>query len=163
MSDSAKAWIVQAVFDLESAITLYENRLWGNACLSAQQAAEKFGKALLIHADVMPDHTHNVAKIIEEIERIGLRQFSDAEKDVANALTKTFLTSRYPNLGLGTAPCEMFSKGDAKSHIAWALEFFDMAIHIAPDLVERSAPGRRGDLQRLLERAEIAISHPGRN
>lgn len=162
MSDSAKAWIVQAVFDLESSIALYEKRLWGNACLNAQQAVEKFGKALLVHADVIPDYTHNVAKIVEEIERIGLRKFSDAEKDAANTLTRTFLTSRYPNLSADTAPCEMFSKSDARSHIAWALDFFDMAIYIAPDLVERSAHGRRGDMQRLLEGAEIAISPPER-
>ena len=144
---SASPWLRQAVYDLRSAILLFEGGMWSNACIQAQQAVEKFGKGLLIHANAIPEYTHNVDKINSLIQDTGLHQFSDEEVESAKVLARTFLTARYPNLAADTAPCELFTKKDAEQHIQWAINYFDMVIHIAADLTRGSVPDEREKIQ----------------
>lgn len=153
MSAAAKSWIVQAVADLELAVLAFQNRLWAAACLNAQQSVAKFGKGLLIHADVLPDHTHNISKINDRIELAGLHVFTEEEREGAKTMSRTFLTSRSPNLAADTAPCEMFTKGDTRQYLDWAFNYFDIAIHVAPSLVESAVPGRRGVLRQAMDKA----------
>ncbi|MFI5331884.1 MAG: HEPN domain-containing protein [Desulfobaccales bacterium] len=64
MNDTVKEWIDKAERDLATArreLAAVEQANYDAVCFHAQQCIEKLMKALLIHLDVMPTKTHDLA------------------------------------------------------------------------------------------------------
>ena len=64
MNGTVKEWIDKAERDLATAgreLAAFEQANYDAVCFHAQQCIEKLMKALLIHLDVMPTKTHDLA------------------------------------------------------------------------------------------------------
>lgn len=49
-----------------------QNVAWPAICFHAQQAGEKYLKALLVHLRVRPERTHDLSKLLRELRKTGL-------------------------------------------------------------------------------------------
>lgn len=89
----ARRWLRFADEDLESATTLLDNPspLLRNACLLAQQAAEKAVKAILILEDVRFPRTHDIELLITLLPERVKMSCPDASE-----LSQWAVESRYP-------------------------------------------------------------------
>lgn len=68
-----QAWLERADEDLEAIrLMLAPDRVpWGPVCFHAQQAAEKYLKALLIQRGQHPDRTHDLRQLLESSRQLG--------------------------------------------------------------------------------------------
>jgi len=137
------SWLIQAYEDLRSALALLDVDAWSNSSMLAQQAAEKFAKAILLHGGVVPPMTHNLLKLNDAIASAGLAELTDAHRQAAADLTKVFSTSRYPQLELESAPCQIYTRMDALNALRCAALFFDLAVALMPGAVATVLPGKR--------------------
>jgi HEPN domain-containing protein len=89
-----KEWIARAKssFDLArvgiSGCIQYED-----LCFQLQQSAEKTLKGLLIYYGVVPEYTHNIQILLNELEK-----FTENPENIteANKITKYAVVTRYP-------------------------------------------------------------------
>lgn len=125
--DYVNSWLDQGCEDIRSAIALYEVSAWSNACVLAQQAAEKIMKGVLLQAGHALVFTHDLAKLNVKLAEEHLVESVDEHKRAAVELNKAFWMGRYPQAELETAPVNMFSENDACCAINHAFSFFDMA------------------------------------
>ena len=91
-------WIKRAKSSLNlskfAADTVVNNEVYyEDLCYQTQQAAEKAIKGLLIYFEVEPEFTHNIEKLLEELEK-----FTAIPENVRAAaeLTDYAITTRYP-------------------------------------------------------------------
>ncbi len=64
-NDFIRGWLRKARSDAAALETLIAAESFDTACFHAQQAAEKYLKALLIHFGLAVPRTHNLAKLVE--------------------------------------------------------------------------------------------------
>ena len=100
-SDDPREWLGHAKSKLILAKRWEPGDYFEDVCFWAQQAAEKAIKARLIALDVEFSYTHNIARLLGEVESAG-----DAIPDevrAAEILTRYSQTARYP-WGEGIGP-----------------------------------------------------------
>ncbi|MEZ8220078.1 HEPN domain-containing protein [Candidatus Fervidibacteria bacterium JGI MDM2 JNZ-1-D12] len=114
IEEQVQVWLKQGDDELEKARILYEHDKYDGAAVFAQQAAEKFLKALYIaRFKAMPPRTHDI-----QFLAIAL----DAPSDLAaigRPLTEDYFRARYPDLA-GAAPYEVFDADIAQERIKQA-------------------------------------------
>lgn len=88
-------WLRYAAEDLDAAERMVEGRGWAPriACFHAQQAAEKALKAVLVHAGIPLQYTHNL-ELLRDLVPEGLRT-AGVEGDL-DRLSKRAVVPRYP-------------------------------------------------------------------
>jgi len=87
-------WIKRAKGSLDLAKTQIINNInYEDLCYQAQQAVEKALKGFLIYFTVEPEFTHNIEKLLEELEK-----FTEIPVNINEAaqLTNYAVTTRYP-------------------------------------------------------------------
>jgi HEPN domain-containing protein len=94
MNSILKNWIQVAENDLKSAIVLERDSLFETACYHCQQAAEKYLKAYLIHAEIEPPITHDLTRLVA-IAKTVESEF-EALEEAATALSDYATLYRYP-------------------------------------------------------------------
>ncbi len=99
MTDEVKAWLNYAARDLKAARGLVRLEMYANACIDAQQAAEKAIKAFILATGKSIPRSHNLVDLAELTAEPGLL----ATVDELRALSKYYLPLRYPDSvnGLG--------------------------------------------------------------
>ena len=76
-------------------LSTFEPVDWRPVCFHAQQGAEKYLKALLVHRRIQPRRTHNLTELLSDIRKAGTRL---AGLDTDCALLSTFpVAPRYPS------------------------------------------------------------------
>jgi len=90
------AWIAKAENDLLNIRNniAAEHIPWDTVCFHAQQAAEKFLKALLIYHGKFPLRTHDLVALLDECAQI-YPSLADLKSD-CDRLTVFAIASRYP-------------------------------------------------------------------
>ena len=80
-----EVWIERAKSSLEFAqVKSIKHIYYEDFCFQLQQAAEKALKGLLIYHGVEPEFTHNIAKLLEELEK-----FTDVLESIRKATKLT--------------------------------------------------------------------------
>lgn len=98
--DDPREWLNRARSDLALARQVGDKIYLEDLCFHAQQAAEKAIKALLIRHKVEFPYIHNLARLLELVEEVGVSVPSEVKR--AARLTRYAVLTRYP--GLGGAP-----------------------------------------------------------
>jgi len=111
IEEQVQVWLKQGDDELEKARILYEHDKYDGAAVFAQQAAEKFLKALYIaRFQAMPPRTHDI-----QFLAIALGAPSDLAA-IGRPLTEDYFRARYPDLA-GAAPYEVFDADIAQERI----------------------------------------------
>jgi HEPN domain-containing protein len=98
MNDEVGQWLNYAEENLQSAELLLANQLWNPCLQNAQQAIEKFLKALLV-ANALPlKKTHSINELIRLLDERGVE--SRLTGDECDLLDAIYLPTKYP---LGSA------------------------------------------------------------
>lgn len=121
-------WIEQARRDLEHAASDLERLFFEWACFSAQQAAEKATKAVLMKLGV-ESWGHSVADLLEELGR--LRPVPPALVEAGLELDKAYIASRYPNAHPSGAPGTRYTRTEAQrmvDHAANIVQFCEVLL-----------------------------------
>ncbi len=114
IEEQVQVWLKQGDDELEKARILYEHDKYDGAAVFAQQAAEKFLKALYIaRFKAMPPRTHDI-----QFLAIALGAPSDLAA-IGRPLTEDYFRARYPDLA-GAAPYEVFDADIAQERIKQA-------------------------------------------
>ena len=92
--DDPREWLERAIGSLELAKMRGPRIYFEDLCFFAQQAAEKAIKARLIALDVEFPYTHEIDKLLLEVESAG--DVIPDEVRAAEALTRYAVTTRYP-------------------------------------------------------------------
>ena len=100
-SDDPREWLGHAKSKLRLAKRRHPDVFFEDLCFSAQQAAERAIKARLIALDVEFSYTHNIARLLGEVESAG--EAIPDEVRAAEGLTRYSQTARYP-WGEGIGP-----------------------------------------------------------
>ena len=91
---SYKEWIKRAKSSYHYSIATVDDYVgYEDLCYQAQQAAEKAIKALMIYHGIEPEHTHNIRKLLDELEKHV--EVDERVKDAVD-LTKFAVVTRYP-------------------------------------------------------------------
>lgn len=137
MSDHHKVWIDSALHDLSAAIYLHQGGFWFHATLCAEQAGEKFGKSILVFSGITDVQrlSHRIPKINEEIEKLGLHSFSEADESMALQMQRTYVSLKYPNDSSDDPPHTLFDRVGSESSIQWALNYLDITMIVIPDVI----------------------------
>lgn len=94
----ASEWAAKAESDLRAAATLLRTKDCPTdaVCFHAQQAVEKYLKALLTTLRVEFPKTHNIRRLVQLVEPHHRIELSESEQ---NSLTDYATTARYPGFG----------------------------------------------------------------
>ena len=92
--DDPREWLARAKSKLKLAQWQDPDVFFEDLCFDAQQAAERAIKARLIALDVEFSYTHNIARLLGEMESAG--DVIPDEVRAAEGLTRYSLTARYP-------------------------------------------------------------------
>ncbi|MCS7264113.1 MAG: HEPN domain-containing protein [Armatimonadetes bacterium] len=118
--EQAKQWLAQGDEDLRKALILYDNDAFDGAVTFAQQAAEKYLKALyLVRFQMTPPRTHDLEQLA-----ISLRAPSEIVA-IGKPLTEDFPKSRYLDATGGVPPYLYFDATIAKERIEQAKQIRD--------------------------------------
>ncbi len=98
MNDETRMWLGYAEENLQSAELLLKNHLWNPCLQNAQQAVEKFLKALLIECAIPLKRTHSINELARMLAERGIE--SGLTEDQCDLLDSIYLPSKYP---LGSA------------------------------------------------------------
>ena len=119
IEEQVQAWMKQGEDELEKARILFEHDKYDGAAVFAQQAAEKFLKALYIaRFQVMPTRTHDI-----QILAMALGAPSELAA-IGRPLTEDYFRAKYPDLA-GAAPYEVFDANIANERIQQAEKIRD--------------------------------------
>ncbi len=112
--EQAKQWSTQGDYDLELAQIAYQNEHYEWASVLAQQAAEKFLKALyIVRFRATPPRTH-------DLQLLALTLGAPPElAAIGRPLSEDFLRARYPDIA-GGVPHEIFDAATAQERIQQA-------------------------------------------
>jgi HEPN domain-containing protein/stress-induced morphogen len=120
--EQARKWIAQGDHDLNLARIAYANDSYEWAAAIAQQAAEKFLKALyIVRFQATPPRTHDLEALANTL---------GAPPELAafgRPLTEDYLRARYPDIA-GGVPHEIFDATTAEERIAQAERIRDWVI-----------------------------------
>ena len=133
--NQARIWVDQGVHKFKGAIALFNARLWQDACLASQQTAEMMGKAILCHCDIPFRNTHDLGLIYKQAEDTGILTLDLDKTRATNVMTRDYLDGRYPRPDSERPPFTLYDQTDALERLQWALDFYDMAAHLMPDIV----------------------------
>lgn len=116
--NNSKKWLEKAEADLSDASISQmslDNRLY-----HCQQAAEKAIKAVLVFNEVEYPYTHDIGKLLEQVEATGI----DFQEELREAviLTKYAVETRYPSMREITREDKEYRKAKqiAESIVKWA-------------------------------------------
>lgn len=141
MSDQHVILADSALHDLSAAIYLHQGGFWLNATLNAQQAVEKLGKAILLHAGVdyleVRNLSHRIPKINERIESLGLCVFDEIDANMAKKMQRIYTEQKCPNEASDDAPYTLFDRIESDLSIEWSLRFLELARGIVPAAIPR--------------------------
>ena len=114
VEEQVQMWMKQGDDELEKARILFEYDKYDGAAVFAQQAAEKFLKALYIaRFQAMPPRTH-------DIQMLAMALGAPSElAAIGRPLTEDYFLARYPDLA-GAAPYEVFDADTASERIQQA-------------------------------------------
>ena len=92
---STREWMQLALTDLRHRDELWklEPGFWAQICWLSQQTAEKHLKALLVSRNIRPERTHDLQKLVEQVERIGLAL--PGTRSACELLTPHAVSARY--------------------------------------------------------------------
>lgn len=94
MKSETEIWLNYADDNLLSTQILLESHLYNPSLQNAQQAIEKFLKALFIEKGIKLQKTHSVAILVEVLRTNGfVLSINDDEIDLIDSI---YLTSKYP-------------------------------------------------------------------
>jgi HEPN domain-containing protein len=98
MKDETSKWLCYAEENLQSARLLLEHSILNPCLQNAQQAVEKFLKALLIESSIPLQRTHSINMLVGILAERGITiHLTEAECDLLDAI---YVPSKYP---LGSA------------------------------------------------------------
>jgi HEPN domain-containing protein/predicted nucleotidyltransferase len=119
VEERVQAWMKQGERELDRARRLFAQDDYDGAAVFAQQAAEKFLKALYIaRFQAMPPRTH-------DIQMLAMALGAPSELvAVGRPLTEDYFRARYPDLA-GAAPYEIFDANIASERIQQAEQIRD--------------------------------------
>jgi len=109
MEDEEKAWLEFARRDLGAAQGLISLKYYVNACIDAQQAAEKALKAFILAKGKAIPKTHN---LVELTRLAGAGEFAAIAAELKK-LSKYYVPLRYPDTVNGLPKAEFPSRKDA--------------------------------------------------
>lgn len=94
----ASEWVAKAESDLRAAAALLRMKDCPTdaVCFHAQQAVEKYLKALLTALGIEFPKTHHIGKLVQLVERHHRIELSESEQD---SLSDYATTARYPGFG----------------------------------------------------------------
>jgi HEPN domain-containing protein/stress-induced morphogen len=120
--EQAQQWIAQGESDLKKARLLYDNDAYDGAVMMAQQAAEKFLKALYIARQrATPPRTH-------DLENLATLLGAPVEiLSLCKPLTEDFPKTRYPDVA-GMPPFLYFDAATARERIEQAEQIQEWVI-----------------------------------
>lgn len=98
MNDETRLWLSYATENLQSAELLLTHQLWNPCLQNAQQAVEKFLKALLIESALPLRRTHSINELVRLLAGSGIE--SGLVEDECDLLDAIYLPTKYP---LGSA------------------------------------------------------------
>ncbi len=109
----AKRWYQQGLDDLEAAQALASAQKFAQACFYAQQSAEKGLKAVWMGLDLDP-WGHSCTRLIRELPEPAQAHFRPLI-EMALALDKLYIPTRYPDALAELTPAEAFTQGEAQA------------------------------------------------
>ena len=119
IEEQVQIWMKQGDDELEKARILYQHDKYDGAAVFAQQAAEKFLKALYISRfQTTPPRTHDIQMLAMALGAPG-----DLAA-IGKPLTDDYFRARYPELA-GAAPYEIFDASVAQERINQAEQIRD--------------------------------------
>jgi len=122
MPDRSKDWLAQAKRDLNHAINARQDGDFEWSCFSAQQAAEKVVKAVFLHLHG-EGWGHSVYGLLGALG--DKADVPEGLLDVAKALDKHYIPTRYPNGFDSGAPGDYYTKTDAQQAIENAQQIIE--------------------------------------
>lgn len=117
----AKDWLKQAKNDFLFAQAAEKNGFFAQTCFICQQAAEKALKAILYSKGAAAVTTHSLRRLCEEL---GINHKLLL---AAKMLDQYYISSRYPDALAEGAPCDAFTKEQAKEALRFAGQFLRKA------------------------------------
>lgn len=122
MKAAVAKWLELAEIDLKAAqVLLKDSSLSSAVCFHAQQAIEKYLKALIESRDINPPKSHDLIMLYGQVEDIV-----NIEEDTLAKLNQIYIDSRYP-ASLGTMPEGLPDTEDAKEFYDFACAVYDKA------------------------------------
>ncbi|MFN4179027.1 MAG: HEPN domain-containing protein [Armatimonadota bacterium] len=119
IEEQAQMWVRQGERELDRARRLYTQDDFDGAVVSAQQAAEKFLKALyIVRFQATPPRTHDLTRLAVAL---------DAPANlvsIGKPLTEDYFRARYPDLA-GAVPYEVFDAQIAQERIQQAEQILE--------------------------------------
>lgn len=98
MSDLVRDWGDRAREDLAAAPLALDARWWGSVCFHAQQAPEKWIKALLTLQGQPPPRVHGLGALADQLAAV---YSVESIREATLVLTEYGVGARYPRLELG--------------------------------------------------------------
>ena len=112
----SERWLQQARADLRAAEGSLQLGSFEWACFQSQQAGEKALKAFWYYHGEDP-WGHSVAKLIDDFPIDPIRSDLARYTDLAKALDKLYIPTRYPNGLPDLTPSEAYTETEARSAI----------------------------------------------
>ncbi len=94
MKDETRTWLKYANENLRSAKLLLESTLFNPCLQNAQQAVEKYLKALIIESSLKLKKTHSINELRNTLVASGIG--IDITEDECDLLDSLYLPSKYP-------------------------------------------------------------------
>ena len=112
-------WLRQAQDDLEAAEVLVRSGKYAQGAFFAQQAGEKALKAVWLALDADP-WGHSLARLIKDLPDEEARRRLEPLLEVALALDKLYVPTRYPDALAELTPGEAYTQGEAEAAVRQA-------------------------------------------
>jgi HEPN domain-containing protein len=94
MKKDTELWLMYAEENLKSSEVLLSSSLFNPCLQNAQQAVEKFLKALMIENSISLFKTHSIRELVGKLTDIGIHIF--ISEDDTDLLDSIYLPSKYP-------------------------------------------------------------------
>lgn len=128
MKDSAaeaERWLRQAENDLDFARLAVREAFHNQACFAAQQTAEKALEAVAYGLGHRVVIGHSLVELVGRLED-DVPELAD-RREAAGLLDQYYVPTRYPNGLPGGVPYEAFGEGQARTAVAEAEAFVQLA------------------------------------
>lgn len=117
--EDSRRWLLQAKADLRAARISLDGGSFEWACFQSQQAGEKALKALWYFHTEDP-RGHSLVRLIRDFPLEEIRQRLLECMNLAKALDKLYVLTRYPNGLPDLTPADVYTDEEARSAIAAA-------------------------------------------
>ncbi len=124
MRDEGSRWFSEAMWDLDTAEILHNEKRYNAAAFYAHQAAEKAVKALLYYVNEVP-WGHSVRVLLDRYFRKIGRDPDEELMRLARELDRHYIPSRYPNAYPAGTPHEAYDAHISRSAIEAARRIVD--------------------------------------